>query len=56
MKSRSSLFSKTFVLLLALFVSRGVRGAGEATIYRDEFGIPHVYAPTLETAAFAVGF
>jgi len=26
------------------------------TIYRDEFGIPHVFAPTLEDAAFAVGY
>ena len=30
--------------------------AEEATLYRDEFGIPHVYAPTLESAAFAVGY
>jgi acyl-homoserine-lactone acylase len=28
----------------------------DATLYRDEFGIPHVYAPTLEAAAFAVGY
>jgi len=28
----------------------------EATLYRDEFGIPHVYAGKLETAAFAVGY
>lgn len=28
----------------------------EATLYRDEFGIPHVYAATLESAAFAVGY
>lgn len=28
----------------------------EATIYRDEFGIPHVFAATLESAAFAVGY
>jgi acyl-homoserine lactone acylase PvdQ len=30
--------------------------AGEATIYRDEFGIPHVFAKTLEDASFAVGY
>ena len=29
---------------------------GEATIYRDEYGIPHVFAPTLEAAAFAIGY
>ena len=26
------------------------------TIYRDEFGIPHIFAPTLEDAAYAVGY
>ncbi|MCI0485139.1 MAG: penicillin acylase family protein [Blastocatellia bacterium] len=28
----------------------------EATIYRDEYGIPHVFAPTLEAACFAIGY
>jgi len=28
----------------------------EATIYRDEYGIPHIFASTLEAAAFAVGY
>jgi acyl-homoserine-lactone acylase len=28
----------------------------EATIYRDEYGIPHVYAQTLEAASFAIGY
>jgi len=31
-------------------------GQQQATIYRDEFGVPHVFAPTLEAAAFAVGY
>src|SRR6516165_5162224 len=26
------------------------------TIYRDDYGIPHIYAPTLEAAAFAMGY
>ncbi len=47
-------------LLCSLLVSPGFRSAlsatNEATLYRDEFGIPHVYAPTIETAAFAVGY
>jgi acyl-homoserine-lactone acylase len=30
--------------------------SGEATIYRDDFGIPHVFAPTLEAAGFAIGY
>src|SRR6202040_2865314 len=25
-------------------------------IYRDEFGIPHIFAPSLYDAAFAVGY
>lgn len=29
---------------------------GGATLYRDEFGIPHVFAPTLEAAAYAIGY
>src|SRR5215470_107317 len=29
---------------------------GEATIYRDDYGIPHVFAPTLEAASFAIGY
>src|SRR6185369_5728006 len=28
----------------------------EATLYRDEFGIPHVFAATLESACYAVGY
>jgi len=31
-------------------------GAKEVTIYRDEFGIPHVFADSLEGAAYAVGY
>ena len=42
-------------LLLSAAVLRG-QAPNEATLYRDEFGIPHVYAPTLEAAAFAVGY
>ena len=29
---------------------------GTATIYRDEYGIPHVFAETLEAASYAVGY
>src|SRR6059036_3682092 len=39
------------------FVRHGLASnANEATIYRDEFGIPHVFALTLEKAAYAVGY
>ena len=26
------------------------------TVYRDEFGIPHIFAPTIEDASFAAGY
>src|SRR5438034_2187226 len=46
-----------FIILPALSLCRADAGdANEATIYRDEFGIPHVFAPTLEDAAYAVGY
>jgi acyl-homoserine-lactone acylase len=45
----------TFSLLLSGIIQLGA-AAEETTLYRDEFGIPHVYAPTLESAAFAVGY
>src|SRR5215831_13400419 len=36
--------------------SNTVPSADEATIYRDEYGIPHVFASTLEAAAYAIGY
>jgi acyl-homoserine lactone acylase PvdQ len=30
--------------------------AGNAEILRDEFGVPHIFASTLEDAAFAIGY
>src|SRR4051794_1416428 len=32
------------------------RDPSATTVYRDEFGIPHVYAPTLEDAAYGIGY
>src|SRR5437016_4374615 len=47
-------------LVVLLFQALSLFGtqvtAAEATIYRDEFGIPHVFAPNLESAAYAVGY
>jgi len=36
--------------------SKTTRVNDEATIYRDEYGIPHVFAQTLEAASFGVGY
>jgi len=48
------------VLSLAVpFAARTTTNAwagDEATIYRDEYGIPHVFAQTLEAASFAIGY
>jgi len=45
-----------FTLSLTNFFLLAADAAKETTLYRDEFGIPHVFAPTLEAAAFAVGY
>ncbi len=45
--------------LTALFLSFGnapARANESATLYRDEWGIPHVYAPDLATASYALGY
>lgn len=54
---------RVFLLLLSISVlvpatswSTIGKSNDEATIYRDEYGIPHVFAQTLEAAAFAVGY
>ena len=54
---RALLIVITLSLLLPFGAQSGTAPAGdEATIYRDEYGIPHVFAPTLEAASFAVGY
>jgi acyl-homoserine-lactone acylase len=56
---RRSPFAVVYVLLLGLTASapRVARGTdASTTIYRDEFGIPHIFAPTLNDAAYAVGY
>jgi acyl-homoserine-lactone acylase len=44
------------VIAAAWLPSARAAGEREATILRDEYGIPHIFAPTLEAAAFAVGY
>jgi penicillin amidase len=46
----------SLLLPFAVQSSTTVAAADEATIYRDEYGIPHVFASTLEAAAYAVGY
>ncbi len=53
---RPSLFPLICAVLLSVPRLHGAEAAPAATLYRDAFGIPHVYAPTLEVAAFAIGY
>src|SRR5213592_2294201 len=54
---RALLVVITLSLLLPFSAnSKTARAGDEATIYRDEYGIPHVFAQTLEAASFGVGY
>ena len=43
-------------LMPAAPMARSVQARNDVTIYRDEFGIPHVFSSSLENAAFGVGY
>ena len=54
---------RTLLVVIAISIvvpftahSKTGRANDEATIYRDEYGIPHVFAQTLEAASFAIGY
>src|SRR5215216_6011418 len=61
---RSLQVKRAFLVIIAItlvtpFAAQSVPKSGandEATIYRDEYGIPHIFAPTLEAASFAIGY
>ena len=56
---KRTLLAVIAVLLVAPLAARTSTAAPaneEATLYRDEYGIPHVFAPTLEAASFAIGY
>jgi acyl-homoserine-lactone acylase len=50
------LVSLMFVATMALAPRLSTAADDATTIYRDEFGIPHIFAATIENAAFAVGY
>src|SRR6266705_279758 len=57
MKRPISLLVSLVILGWALVPPRSARAADQsATIYRDEFGIPHIFATTLLDAACAAGY
>ncbi len=57
MRRPGSVLTPMLFLAVAALSPPGAQAAEEpTTIYRDEFGIPHIFAPTLNDAAFAVGY
>jgi penicillin amidase len=58
-KAYSILFVALLILPFADFSAakeKVKKANGETTLYRDEYGIPHIYASSLEAAAYAVGY
>jgi len=51
-----AIFCLTLPFSAAYSLSPANASSGEATIYRDEYGIPHVFAQTLPAAAYAIGY
>ena len=51
-----ALVAVALIVPTAAFSVAKTRADEEATLYRDEYGIPHVFARTLEAACFAVGY
>ena len=60
MKPSSPVVLATSCLVLILTAAAPAaappRDVSATTIYRDDYGIPHIYAPTLEDAAYAMGY
>ena len=46
------------IVLIAVLLAQGARSATaeKVTIYRDYFGVPHIYAETAEGACFGMGY
>jgi len=42
--------------VIVLLGSLAAQSATETTVYRDTYGIPHVFAPSIEDAAYAMGY
>ena len=55
-RSTSCVASIMFFGLAALTYQPAHSAEEPTTIYRDEFGIPHIFASTLDDAAFAAGY
>jgi acyl-homoserine lactone acylase PvdQ len=63
MLNRPARATFTFLMILAGVSGRGHNAvgkkdpdAGKVVVYRDEYGVPHIFAPTVEGGAYAVGY
>jgi penicillin amidase len=56
MKKSSMIIALVLVLGPAVPPRLAAASDQSTTIYRDEFGIPHIFGPTLEDACYAVGY
>ncbi len=45
-----------FIFICTQPINKSSAIAKETEILRDEFGVPHIFAPTLEAASYAVGY
>lgn len=48
--------ARLFVAVLLLGSISGAQTTDDTTVYRDEYGVPHVFSPTIEDAAYAIGY
>lgn len=55
-KTVIEIFCLTSVLVLTYNVVAFARSINEATLYRDTWGVPHIYGKTEEAVAFAQGY
>lgn len=53
---RSMFLIKSFCLALVLGLSAGFAVAAPVTLYRDTWGVPHIYGASSADAAFAIGY
>lgn len=56
MHLRFFLHSASVLFVVAMLVWPAPAADQNTTIYRDEFGIPHIFAPSIEKAAYAIGY
>lgn len=56
MRRLPSFLPPCYLALVVLIAGADVTVAETVTVYRDAYGVPHIYAETLEGAAYAAGY